>query len=141
MSLFQRLKALLLADYPVLIAWLANAGAALVLAFFFHLSTDQLGAVTMITTALVTIYSAVTARPVALSVLLGAIGTILTAVGAFGLHIDPATLSAIVSVVGTVLGLLLHQSTDSVIALKVRKLQELKAGPDGVYRSAEAAGR
>ncbi|HEX3778451.1 MAG TPA: hypothetical protein VHX38_02205 [Pseudonocardiaceae bacterium] len=127
--MLQRLKGLLQYE-PAVLAWAVNGGIALVIGYLTPLSAGQTGAITVVTGALATIYTAFMARPVSVSVITGALATIATYVGYFGLHLDPAVVTAAISVVGTLLGLLLRPNVTPKVTVK------LKPGPDGVYRAA-----
>lgn len=107
--MLQRLKGLLQYE-PAVLAWAVNGGIALIVGYLTPLSTDQAGAITLITGALATIYTAVMTRPVAVPLLTGALATIATAVAAFGLHLDPAIVATGVSVVSSLLSLLTRQN-------------------------------
>lgn len=71
---------------PAVIAWAANGGLALVLAYAFHITRTQEAAVTTITTALASVFTAWKAGPSNAPVILGALTTAVTAAGAFGFH-------------------------------------------------------
>lgn len=104
-GIFVRLRALL-AYEPALAAWATNGGLALILAYLVHLNTVQEAAVTTIATALAAIWTASAARPVAVSALVGALATAVTAAGAFGLHLPAPVLAAGVSLLSSVLAVL-----------------------------------
>lgn len=104
MNIWQRLRALL-AYEPAVVAWAANGGIAALLGVAVHLPAGQLDAVTTITTALAAVYTAFRTRPVAVSVITGAVATIGTACAAFGLHVAPAVLATGVTVLSSLLGL------------------------------------
>lgn len=118
MSLWRKLLALLVADEPALIAWGANGGIALIVGYLTPLSAGQAAAVTIITTAVATIYTAATARPVTVSVIMGALATLAPAVGAFGLHLPAADVTAALSVLSIVLGLLTRQAVTPAAKLR-----------------------
>lgn len=128
--MLQKLKNVLQYE-PAVLAWAINGGIALVIGNLTHLSTGQAGAITVVTSALAMIYTAARTRPVAVSVITGALATIATAVGYFGLHLDPTVVAAVVSIVSTLLGLLTRQNVTPKASIK-----ELKPGPDGVYSPA-----
>jgi len=104
-----RLKALL-AYEPAALAWAVNGGLAAALVFLFHLDGTQAAAVTTITTALAAAFTAVKARPVAVSVLVGSAATIATACAAFGLNLTPQVIATGVAVLSAVLGLVFRQN-------------------------------
>ena len=107
--LLARLRVLLAAE-PAVAAWAANGGLALILGYVAHLSSVQEAAVTTIATALAAVFTAFRARPVAVSVLTGAIATAVTASAAFGLHLPAEVIAASVSLLSAVLGLVFRQN-------------------------------
>ena len=96
----------LLAYEPAVLAWGINGGVAAIVAFLTPLSPGAVAAITTITTALAAIYTAYHARPIVVSAITGAVATILTAVAAFGLHLDADTIGTVVTALGAVLGLM-----------------------------------
>lgn len=113
--MLQRLKNLL-AYEPAALAWSVNGGLAMILSYLVHLSPTQVAAVTTITMALSTIYTAARARPVAVSVLVGGLSTIAVAGGAFGLHLTADQIGTGVTVLSAILGLVFRQNLTPVAA-------------------------
>jgi hypothetical protein len=102
---------------PVVLAWALNGGLAAFLAFVVHLSSTQEASVTTILTAIVAIYTAVKTRPVAVTVITGAVATVAVAAGAFGLHLQANTIGAVTVILGAVLALVLRQNVTPAAAL------------------------
>lgn len=102
--MWQRLKDLL-AYEPAALAWVINGGLATILSYLVHLSPVQLAAVTTITMALSTVYTAARSKPVAVSVLVGGLATVATASAAFGLHLSADEIGTGVTVLSALLGL------------------------------------
>lgn len=93
---------------PTLVAWTVNGGAVSLLAFVFHLGATREAAAATIITALAAIVTALQTRPVNVSLISGIVITITTAVGAFGLHLTPAAVAMLVTLVSTGVGLLVR---------------------------------
>lgn len=102
---------------PATILYAINAGVALLVAFGFNLTTDQVGAVTLIATAVLAIATAFMTRPVVVSTITGAAASLLTAVAAFGLHLSGNQVGAVVTALSIVLALLLRQNVSPAPAL------------------------
>ena len=117
MNLLTKLRELL-AYEPAVVAWAVNGGVATVLAFLLNLDGTQTATVTTITTALTAIVTAVQARPVAVSVVTGALATVAQAVAAFGLNLPPTVIGAITAVASAVLGLLFRQNLTPAVTLR-----------------------
>jgi len=117
MNLLTKLRELL-AYEPAVVAWAVNGGVATVLAFLLNLDGTQTATVTTITTALAAIVTAVQARPVAVSVVTGALATVAQAVAAFGLNLPPTVIGAITAVASAVLGLLFRQNLTPAVTLR-----------------------
>lgn len=89
--------------------WLTAALALLQLVVILaHFPADQQNALSLIATAVFSILLAVFTRPVDTAAITGGIATILTAIGVFGVHLDPNTTSALNAVVAAVLALILR---------------------------------
>lgn len=117
--LIQKLKGLFQYE-PAVLAWAINGGVALVIGYLTPLTATQAAAVTLITTALATIYTAVKARPIVVSAVTGALATALTAVAAFGLDFSSASIANVVAVAGGLLGLLFRANLTPAIKLTKR---------------------
>lgn len=118
-GIWARLQALL-AYEPAAIAWAANGGIAVIVGVLVPLTPVETAAVTTITTALAAIYTAIRARPVAVSIITGAMATVATAAGAFGLHLPSAVIATAVSVLGAILGLVFRANLTPAIKLAPR---------------------
>lgn len=103
---------------PAAILYGVNAAVALLVAYGLDLSQDQVAAISVIATALLTIVTAAMTRPVVVSSITAAVGTCLTAVAAFGLHLSADQISATVTALSIVLGLLLRQNVSPAPAVK-----------------------
>ena len=74
--------------------WLAaGLGVVQLVAVLAHMTHDQQSALSIAVTALYAILTAVFTRPVNLSVVTGALSTLATAAGVFGLHISADAMS------------------------------------------------
>lgn len=104
MSLLDRLKGLLKYE-PAMAAWVASGGLTAILITALHVDPTIAATIATITSAAATVYSAATARPVAVSMLVGALATAATALGGFGLHLPAAGIAAGAAILSTVLGL------------------------------------
>lgn len=90
---------------PAALAWAVNGGLAALLGVALHLGPTPVAAVATVTTALSTVVTAVKARPVNVSVLVGSLATIATACAAFGLHLPAPVIATGTAVLSAVLGL------------------------------------
>ena len=93
---------------PAAILYGVNTLLALVVAWGGSLSADQTGAVLTITTAVITIITALATRPVGLQLVLGAVASVFTAFAAFGIHWSADQISTTVALLGIVLAGILH---------------------------------
>lgn len=105
---------------PATVMYAVNAVLAAVVAFGVKASPDQVGAVATIAAGLITIVTAITTRPVAVPVITGAVATIATAAGAFGLHLSAQQIGTAVPVLSIVLALVLRQAVTPVASLRAR---------------------
>jgi hypothetical protein len=113
----QRLRDLLRHE-PALVAWFTNGGLAALLAFVFHLGDTQTATVTTATTALAAAYTAIQARPVSLSVLAGALATLITACEGFGLQLPAGYVASGVAAISLVLSLIFRENLTPTAKLK-----------------------
>ncbi|MEO5874901.1 MAG: hypothetical protein ABIS86_05460 [Streptosporangiaceae bacterium] len=97
-------------DEPAVILYALNSAVALVVSFGLPLNGDQVGAITVISTAALTVWTAIYTRPVVVSVITGAVGTVLVAVGAFGFDLTANQQGAAVTALSVALSLLLRQA-------------------------------
>lgn len=94
---------------PVAVTGAVQALVALLVSLGLHLSTDQTGAVLTVTTALLALLAAVSARPFAVSALTGLMSAVGTAAVAFGVHgISSGLVSAVNAALVAVLSLVLR---------------------------------
>lgn len=105
---------------PATILYGVNAAVALLVAYGLDLSKDQVSAITLIATALLTVITAAMTRPVVVSSITAAVGTCLAAVAAFGLHLSADQIGASVTVLSIVLALLLRQNVSPAPEVKAR---------------------
>lgn len=106
---------------PVAVLYAVNVAVALVVSFGFGLSHNQVAAITVIASAVLTLPAAFTARPVALGAITGAITTGLTAAAAFGLNLSSEQVGYAAAGVSVVVGLFTHQSVIPAAAAKAGK--------------------
>lgn len=106
---------------PAAILYAVNAGVALLVAFGLNLTHDQVAAVTTVATAVLTIATAVMTRPVVVSTVTAAVGSLLTAAAAFGLHLSADQVGAVVTALSITLALLLRQNVSPAPALVRRE--------------------
>lgn len=90
-------------------------------AISLHLSTDQQNATSVIATAVYGVLLAVTTRPVDTAAITGGIATVLTAIGAFGVHLDPNLTSALNATLAAVLALVLRTHVAPAGARRTRR--------------------
>lgn len=102
---------------PAVLLYALNAGVALLVAFGLDLSKDQVSAVTMVATAVLTIVAAVVTRPIVVSTITAAAASLLTAVAAFGLHLSGDQIGTAVTALSVALMLLLRQNVTPSPAL------------------------
>jgi len=95
---------------PAVILYALNSVVALVVSFGLPLSAEQVGAITVISTAVLTVWVAIYTRPIVVSVITGAAGTALAAVGAFGFELTADQQGTAVTVLSVALSLLLRQA-------------------------------
>ena len=101
---------------PAILAWALSGGLAVLLGNVFHISSTQEAAVTTILTALAAIATAVKARPVEVSVVVGAVATIAVAAAAFGLHLSAAEIGAASAILSGILGLVFRANVSPAAA-------------------------
>lgn len=105
---------------PAVFAWFLNGGAALLAAYAFGLGSTGEAALATIITALSAIWTALKARPAGVAVAVGALATILTAAGTFGLHLSPHASAMVTTVASIVLSLLFRANLTPVATLKAQ---------------------
>lgn len=106
---------------PAMYLYILNAGVALLVAFGLPLNSTVVAAITTIATAILAGVAAFMTRPVSVSALTGAAATILTAAGAFKLHLSANEIGAAVTALSIVLALLLHQNVTPVAKIQAAK--------------------
>ena len=109
---------------PSVVMYGLNALLTALVAFGAHASPGQTAAVTTIATAVITIVTAASTRPVAVPLITGAVATIATAAAAFGLHLTSAQIGAAVPLLTVVLSLILRQAVTPVATLAAQKLAQ-----------------
>lgn len=114
---------------PNVVLYAVSALVTAWVAFGFRASPGQVGAVSTIAAGLVTIITALAARPVTVPVVTGAVVTVATAAGAFGLHLSAAQLGSAVPVLSVVLALVLRQAVTPVATLNAQQAAPPKAVP------------
>lgn len=112
---------------PNVVLYAVGALVTAWVAFGFRASPGQVGAVSVIAAGLITIITALAARPVAVPVVTGAVVTVATAAGAFGLHLSAAQLGSAVPVLSVVLALVLRQAVTPVVT--IRRQAAVSAAP------------
>jgi hypothetical protein len=95
---------------PVAIMYVLNVAVSLLVSWGLKLTADQVGAITTIATAVVTLVTAFTVRPVPLTVIKGAAATVLVAFSAFGLHLTVNQIGYSTAALSIIVGFLLRQS-------------------------------
>jgi intracellular septation protein A len=93
---------------PALYVSVLNAALAAAVAYGLPLNSTQTAAVITVATAVLAMVTAVMTRPVEVSALTGAGVTLVTALGAFGLHLTQDQLGTAVALVSILLGLVLR---------------------------------
>lgn len=106
---------------PAMIMYAINAGVALLVSFGLGLTHDQVGAITVVATAILTIATAVMTRPMVVSTVTAAVGSLLAAAAAFGLHLTADQIGSVVTVLSIVLALLLRQNVSPAPAVAARR--------------------
>jgi len=105
---------------PAVILFGVNTAVALAVSWGWHLTADQTGAITVITTAVLSILTAVLVREVSLPVIKGGLTSVLIALGAFHLHFSPSAIGSTTAAVSIVLGLLLRQNLTPLAKLPAK---------------------
>jgi hypothetical protein len=95
---------------PAVTFYAANAAAAIGVLWGFHLTVDQTGALSVITTAVASMIIAIMSSPVAVPIIKGAILTVFVALEAFHFQASPTIVGGTVAVVSLILGMLFRQS-------------------------------
>jgi hypothetical protein len=98
-----------------------NALVALLVSFGLPLNASQVGAITVVVTAILAIWTAATTNPVVVSSITGAVGTALAAVAAFGFSLSANQIGSVVMVLSIVLALLLRQNVSPSPLLAARR--------------------
>ena len=103
---------------PAAILFGLNACIALATAWGLNLSQDAQGALVTIATAVITIVTAASTRPVGLQLITGAVASAALAFGAFGLHLSSDQVSSGTVVLSIILGGIFHLAHTPVTAWK-----------------------
>lgn len=103
---------------PAVILYGANALVSLLVAYGVDLSKGQVAAISVIVTALLSGIAAAMTRPVVVSGITAAVGSLLAAVAAFGLHLTADQIGATVTALSIFLALALRQNVTPAPAVK-----------------------
>lgn len=103
-----------LTGFPATLLYALNSVVALLVAYGLHLSAGQVGAVTVIATAVLTAVSALLTRPIVVSTVSAASATVLAALAAFGFDLSADKIATTVVMISIVLGFLTHQNVSPV---------------------------
>jgi hypothetical protein len=103
-----------LTGFPAALLYTLNSVVALLVAYGLHLSAGQVGAVTVIATAVLAGVAALLTRPIVISTVSAASATALAALAAFGFHLSADQIGTAVVVLSIVLGFLTHQNVSPV---------------------------
>jgi hypothetical protein len=103
---------------PAAILFGVNALLNMLVAWGLNISPDQAGAVAVISTAVITIVTAVATRPVGLQLITGAVSSVAVAFSAFGLHLSATQISTGTVVLSIVLAGIFHLAHTPVSAWK-----------------------
>lgn len=95
-------------EEPVIAAWVANGGLALLFGSVFILTSTQEAAVTTAATGVVALITAIRTTPFVVSAFSGALTTLVAAAATFGLHLDPTASGIVIAGLSTVVALLLR---------------------------------
>jgi hypothetical protein len=117
-GLLARLKRLVETEPAALLYGLAAIAPALLAAF--GVPRPVIGGTAAILTALASAVAAFRARPVAVPVILGAAGTALSALTAFGLHLTPQVTGEILAGLNLFLGFAFRASLTPVVTLRAQ---------------------
>jgi hypothetical protein len=101
-------------DEPAVLTWALSAAAVAWAAFGFRAPPHDVTAVALIGQAIVTILTALAARPASVPVITGAIVELLTLAGGFGLHLSSAQIGAAAPLISIVVALQLRQAITPV---------------------------
>lgn len=100
---------------PAILAYAISAAITAWVAFGFRAPAHDVADTSMIGTAVVTILTALAARPASVLVITGAVVELLTLAGAFGLHLTSAQIGAATPLISIVVSLLLRQALTPVV--------------------------
>jgi hypothetical protein len=103
-----------LTGFPAVLLYALNSVVALLVAYGLHLDAGQVGAVTIVATAVLTGVAALLTRPIVVSTVSAAAATALAALASFGFHLSADQISTAVVVLSVVLGFLTHQNVSPV---------------------------
>lgn len=106
---------------PAVILYVLNAVLAAAVSYGLPLSHAVVAATVTIATALLSAYAALLTRPIVVSSLTSAAGTILAAIAAYGLHLSTDQIGSTVTLLSLVLALLLRQNVSPAPALAARR--------------------
>jgi hypothetical protein len=116
----------LLASEPAIVAWATGGGLAMLAAYVFHFTQTQEAAAATIVTGLAAIVTVIATKERSVTVVIGALTTIIVAAGAFGYHPAPKTVSVILAVASVALALLFRQNITPMAKLRVPERKKAK---------------
>lgn len=99
---------------PAVLLAVVSSGLALLSLLVFHWSTDQLAGVMIVVVAGLDFYTAYATKDTLLSVGTGLIKAAVIALAAFGLDLDPATVTAVILVMNSVFAAFVRTQTSPV---------------------------
>lgn len=103
---------------PATWLYVLNAVLAAAVSYGLPLSHAVVAATVVIATALLSAYAAILTRPIVVSALTSAAGTILAAMAAYGLHLSADQIGSSVTLLSLVLALLLRQNVSPATSLR-----------------------
>lgn len=106
---------------PAVILYVLNAALAAGVSYGLPLNHAVVAATVTIATALLSAYAALLTRPIVVSALTSAAGTILAAIAAYGLHFSADQIGSTVTLLSLLLALLLRQNVSPAPALATRR--------------------
>ena len=106
---------------PAMITAAVQAILGVIMAFGVHLTADETGAILAVTTALLALITAFSARPFAVSALTGFVSAVVTLLLAFGVHgIQPNLVASVNATIVAVSALVLRGHITPVTTLKAQ---------------------
>jgi hypothetical protein len=103
---------------PALITGALQTLVALLVTLGWHLTTDQTSALLAVTTGVLALVSAASARPFQVSALTGLVAAVVTLLVAFGAHVQPGLVGTLNAAIVAVLALVLRAHVTPVASLR-----------------------